>query len=255
MQTRVVATARGARWLAEGWRLFRAAPFGWFAVAVAYLALTQGIALVPLVGAAAAAVLVPALTVGVMAAARAADAGGRVEIGMLFDGLKHDRRRQLLLGLVYLAGALLALAGFMFADGDGALRSLMEGQRASEALQADALLWPFAVVALIYAPVMMMFWFAPPLAAWHGMGAAQALFISFFACLINWRAFLAYGAATAVVALALPFLLLSTLTLIGVGDLQAGAKALLFPLLVVLLPTLFASYYASYRDVFGTPEQ
>jgi hypothetical protein len=27
--------------------------------------------------------------------------------------------------------------------------------------------------------------------------------------------------------------------------------SLVFPLLIVLLPTLFASFYASYRDVFG----
>jgi len=29
---------------------------------------------------------------------------------------------------------------------------------------------------------------------------------------------------------------------------------LAFPMLGVLLPTLFASFYASYRDVFATPE-
>ena len=27
--------------------------------------------------------------------------------------------------------------------------------------------------------------------------------------------------------------------------------SLVFPLLIVLLPTLFASFYASYRDMFG----
>jgi hypothetical protein len=28
---------------------------------------------------------------------------------------------------------------------------------------------------------------------------------------------------------------------------------LIFPLLVVMLPTLFASFYASYRDIFAEP--
>jgi hypothetical protein len=33
-----------------------------------------------------------------------------------------------------------------------------------------------------------------------------------------------------------------------------GALAwMAFPVLAVLLPTLFASFYVSYRDVFGTP--
>jgi hypothetical protein len=30
--------------------------------------------------------------------------------------------------------------------------------------------------------------------------------------------------------------------------------ALMFPLLIVLLPTLLASFYASYRDVFGAEQ-
>jgi hypothetical protein len=100
---------------------------------------------------------------------------------------------------------------------------------------------------------MMMFWFAPPLAAWHGAGPGKALFFSFFACLMNWRAFLAYGAATAFVTLVLPFVALSLLVIASGGTLRLSAMALVFPLLIVLLPTLFASFYASYRDVFATP--
>jgi hypothetical protein len=94
----------------------------------------------------------------------------------------------------------------------------------------------------------MMFWFAPPLAAWHGVAPAKALFFSFFACLMNWRAFLAYGAVTAVVAIALP---LAVVTIVTLASISVPAMSLVFPLLIALLPTLFASFYASYRDVFG----
>lgn len=254
MQARIVPAMGGARWLAEGWRLFRAAPFGWVALAFTYLALTQGLSLVPVLGTAAAAVLVPALSVGLMAAARAAAAGGRVELGMLFDGLRHDRRRQLLLGAVYLFGALVALAGFVLADGEGALRAVLAGRRTPEAPEADALLWPVAVAGALYLPVMMAFWFAPPLAAWHGATVGKSLFYSFFACLLNWRAFLVYGLATALLALVLPYVLITVLKAAGAGDLQVAARLLLLPLLVVFLPTLYGSYYASYRDVFGAAE-
>jgi len=256
MQARIVAASRGARWLAEGWRLFRAAPFGWLGLAVAYLVLTQGLALVPVLGAAVAAILVPALTVGVMSAARAADAGGRVEFRMLLDGLRQDRRNQLILGGVYLAGALLTLAAFALADQDGGARALLSGKQAPGEVQTEVLFLPLSVVALAYTPVMMMFWFAPPLAAWHGVGPVKALFFSFFACLINWRAFLAYGAVTAALAIGLPSILLSLLLVATAGAAQfsAAAMALAFPLLVFLLPILFASFYASYRDVFASPE-
>jgi len=99
--------------------------------------------------------------------------------------------------------------------------------------------------------VMMMFWFAPPLVAWHSASPAKGLFYSFFGALMNWRAFLVYGAAAALVTLVVPFVLAVTLrTLIG----GVSFAWLAFPMLGVLLPTLFASFYASYRDVFATPE-
>jgi hypothetical protein len=36
---------------------------------------------------------------------------------------------------------------------------------------------------------------------------------------------------------------------------KVAAMSLVFPLLLVLLPTLFASFYASYRDIFGVEAQ
>jgi hypothetical protein len=98
---------------------------------------------------------------------------------------------------------------------------------------------------------MAAFWFAPPLAAWHSTGALKALFFSLAASLMNWRAFLAYGAATAIVTVVIPFAALMILTLASAGSLRFPAASLVFPLLLILLPTLFASFYASYRDVFG----
>ena len=35
------------------------------------------------------------------------------------------------------------------------------------------------------------------------------------------------------------------------ASLKVAAMSLVFPFLLVLLPTLFASFYASYRDIFG----
>src|ERR1700752_5375508 len=97
----------------------------------------------------------------------------------------------------------------------------------------------------------MMFWFSPPLAAWHATGAPRALFFSFVACLLNWRAFLAYGASVVVMMVAVPGLVLLALRVILPLDLMMAAVSLVFPFLVLMLPTLFASFYASYRDVFG----
>jgi hypothetical protein len=254
MQARIVGLQRGARWLGEGWQLFRGAPLGWLAMVFAYWLLMTFASLLPLVGVLIAPVLVPAFSVGLMAAARAVGSGQRLELALLFEGFRRPAlRTQLVLGLAYLACLALVLSASALADNGALARWMTTGQRPDEdALQSEAFLAALACAALLYVPVMMMFWFAPPLAAWHATGAGKALFFSFFACLMNWRAFLAYGTVTAAVTLVLPFLALSGLMLASGGALAVPVVSLAFPLLLVLLPTLFASFYVSYRDVFAS---
>ena len=79
MTSRIVPTLRGARWLAEGWQMFRVAPLNWLALIFAYWMLMTLVSVVPVVGLVAASIAVPPLSVGFMAAARAAAAGGQGE--------------------------------------------------------------------------------------------------------------------------------------------------------------------------------
>ena len=247
MQARIVATARGVRWLGEGWQLFRVAPLGWLALVFAYWLIITVVSLVPYAGLAAAAVMVPAFSVGFMAAARAAERGARLELGLLFEGFRHAPVPQLALGVAYFACLVAVVAASSLADGGALARMLlMGGSPDAEAVQAGGLGTAAAAAALLYAPVMMMFWFAPPLAAWNGAPPAKAMFFSAAAFLMNWRAFLAYGAA----CLAATFVL-SGAMLFGGAVLRVPAMALVTPVLIVLLPMLFASFYASYRDVFA----
>lgn len=249
MQARIVETRKGAVWLADGWRLFRAAPLAWLALVFAYWIIMTLASVVPIIGVAAASVMVPAFSVGFMAAARAASRRGPVELGLLFEGFRHHRNSQLILGVIYFACLGLLLAATMLVD-EGALATwMLTGKRPDEeTLQSADFLAALVLAAVLYAPVLMMFWFAPPLAAWHGIAPLKALFFSFFACLLNWRPFLAYGAVSAIFALVLPLLVLFILML---ASFRVAAMSLVFPLLLVLLPTLFASFYASYRDIFG----
>jgi hypothetical protein len=252
MQARIVEARQGAAWLVYGWRLFRAAPLGWLAMVFAYWIIMTLASVVPFIGVAAASIMVPAFSVGFMAAARAASRRAPVELSLLFDGFRHQAKSQLVLGVIYL----MCLGTLLFATtlvDDGALAGwMLTGHRpAEDALQSDEFLQALAVAALLYTPVLMAFWFAPPLAAWHGVGPIKALFFSFVACLLNWRAFLVYGAFSALVVVVLPLAMLLTLML---ASLKIAAMSLVFPVLLVLLPTLFASFYASYRDVFGVEQ-
>ena len=172
---------------------------GWRAVFAYWLLMTL-VSLVPLVGVAAAAVA----GAGVLgrlhgARARGRAAARRSSSALLFDGFRHEPRSQLVLGVVYL-GCLAALLA----------REHARRRRRARALDARPARRPATKCCnrrgirrarspsrrALYLPVMLAFWFAPPLAAWHSAGAAKALFFSFAASLMNWRAFLGYGAVT-----------------------------------------------------------
>ena len=99
----------------------------------------------------------------------------------------------------------------------------------------------------LWIPVQLAFWFAPVLAAWHGMSAPKALFFSFFAAARNWRAFLVYGLVGAAA------LGLATAIMFNLQRAPAGPQivpTMVFLLLVVFIPLFYATAYASYRDVF-----
>ena len=256
MAARIVSWQSGARWLPEGWRLFRVAPLGWLVLVFAYWLLMTFVSLVPVLGVVAAIVLVPPFAVGFMSASRAAAAGGPIEIAQLFAGFRNGVRGQLVLGAAYFAGLALVFAGAALADG-GTLARVMLGAKPMDpqtVRDGDFALAALAAAAL-YMPVMMAFWFAPVLVAWQAMPPAKALFYSFFACVLNWRAFLAYGVITALVTVVTPFVVLSTFAMLNQGGTQVPAARLLFPIIILLLPVLYASFYAGYRDIFGTEER
>lgn len=255
MNSRVVAPARGLRWLAEGWRMFRAAPLGWLVLVFGYWLAMMVLSLIPLLGLVAASLLVPAFSVGFMAASRAASLGQPLEMPMLFAGFRERVPAQLVLGAAYFFGLVAAIGASALADGGVLARWMLTGEQpAPEVADAAPLYLAMGAAALAYAPVMMMLWFSPLLVAWHAMAPAKALFYSFFACWLNWRAFLAYGLAALAIAFLLPAGALLLLAALSGGAARASPLALLLPLLLVLLPTLLASFYASYRDVFEAKE-
>lgn len=252
MKARVVSFARGAAWLGEGWRLYRGAPLTWLMLVFLYWIMMTAVSALPLAGVAVAVTLVPAFSVGFMAASRSCASGRTPGIADLFAGFRGAVPVQLALGAAYFALLAAVLWLTTLADGGALARWMTTGVRPDEqTLMSDGFLGALALAAAGYAPVMMLYWFAPVLAAWHDTGAAKALFFSFAACLVNWRALTGYGVAAALVTIVIPFLVLSALLIASGGRLQAGVMGVMLPLLLALMPMLYASFYASYRDIFA----
>jgi hypothetical protein len=140
-------------------------------------------------------------------------------------------------------------------DGGDMFRFMMSSNRAERAALEEAdFITPALFVMALMTPVMMAYWFAPVLAAWHRLTLGRALFFSFVACWMNWRAFLVYGAGLLLAAGVIPGVLLGLLMLLFPDAANFITAIVTMPMVLVIAPTIFASFYACYRDIFGISE-
>jgi hypothetical protein len=251
----VVPAGQGWRWFKAGFALYRAQPIVWIALCFAYWSIMSIAALVPFVGFAASLIMVPIFSVSFMNIARYAELGRRPEFPMLLSGFRGRPKPLVMLGLVYLGLHVLLFAVLLIAAPGGEAgdaRPIGDAGIDTDALRAT-LLRGAALATALYLPIVAAFWYAPVLASWEGHAPGKALFFSFFAVLANWRAFLVYGLIATTLAAAV---MLVGILVFG-GAAREGGNVLRFavPLYVAtLMPVLFASFYASYRDVFPPAE-
>jgi len=241
----IVPAAHGWRWIARGLVLVGRAPLGWMVVSMSYWLVMGVISRLPYLGLLVASLATPALAVSFMAICRGLERGRGLELALVADGFKRNLAALVTLGGIYLAITLAIFAATSLADGGTLARWTLSGRGPAAAQGGLAAAVGLAIA--LWIPVQLAFWFAPVLAAWHGMPAPKALFFSFFAAARNWRAFLVYGLAGAAA------LGLVTALIFNLQRAQAGPQivpTLVFLLLVVFVPVYYATAYASYRDVF-----
>ena len=255
MQALTLPAAQGWRWLTDGFRIYRKNHLMLTLLVVSYWVLMALVNIIPVLGTVATTLCIPAFSVRLMNACRRIDHGSPLSPQLLFSGFASNLRGLLILGAIYLAATSGILAVSALADGGALMAMMLAGQKPSEELVNDGSLLLATQIALIFlCPLMMAYWYAPVLAGWHGLSPAKALFFSFVACLRNWRAFLVYSLAIIVVATLVPGLILGILATLLPGSAALLAIVMTVLLILVLAPTLFASFYISYRDVFVTFE-
>jgi len=253
-----VPASCGWNWVLTGLALFRKNPAMWAFLVFSYIMLMQVLGMVPVLGWFAATVLIPAFSASFMIVSRELDEGRGLGFALLFSGFRSNLPALLTQGGLYLTSALAIFALSALVDGGALLHLMMFGERPpAEAFEDGSLAAAAAFAGVLYLPVLASYWFAPALSAWRNLPAFQALFYSLFATLRNWRAFLAYSVAVLLLGLVCSFVLfLLALLMRGLlGDNSQNALLLLvLPVMLTYVPTLFASFYASYRDIFPPPD-
>lgn len=251
MQARLLPARRGWYWIVEGFRLFRINPAQLTFIVFNYWLLIILVNLLPFIGIIAAPLCVPAFSVSVMNGCRAIQRGEPLQFSLIFSGFRSNLNTLVALGALYLAGTVAVLAASALVDGGLLMEIMLTGKRVpSDALQNERLVAALQAALALMLPLLMAFWFAPPLAAWENQPAGKSLFFSFIACWRNWRAFLVYGAGVAFISIMLPGIILAVVGEFSESLLQVLAVAVTMPIIFVFVPVLFASFYVSYCDVF-----
>ncbi|HOG03097.1 MAG TPA: BPSS1780 family membrane protein [Accumulibacter sp.] len=251
MQALTLPAAQGWRWLTDGFRIFRRNHLMLTFLVVSYWVLMALVNVIPVIGTIATTLCIPAFSVSLMNACRSIERGTPLGPQLLFSGFASNLRALLTLGAIYLA-AVVAILGLSALADDGALMAMMlAGQKPdAETVSSGSLLLATEIALVLLCPLIMAYWYAPVLAGWHGLSPAKALFFSFVACLRNWRPFLVYSLAIGVVATLVPGIVLGILAALLPSGASLVLVLMMVLLILVLAPTLFASFYVSYRDVF-----
>jgi hypothetical protein len=255
MRAQTLPAAAGWGWILTGFAIFRRSPMILGMLVLTYWFTVVFLNVLPFVGALAASLVIPGMSVGLMQAARQVERGQPVGVQTLFGSMKENGRTLIALGALYLCCTLGILGMSTLLDGGDMFRFMMASNRAERAAVEDAdFIAPALFVMLMMTPVMMAYWFAPVLAAWHRLSLGRSLFFSLVACWMNWRAFLVYGIGLFLVAGIAPGVLLGVLLLVLPDAANFVVAFVTMPMVLVIAPTIFASFYACYRDIFGISE-
>jgi hypothetical protein len=233
MEVRQVDAKQGWQWIVTGFGLFRKIPLVWIILCFTLVLIAFTLALIPMAGQFIFTLLSPVFLAGIMMGCKALEQGEGLEISHLLAGFRSNPAPLITIGGIYLVGQILILGVFMLVGGDVLMGLLMEGKRVDEnelkSVSGDMLSASLVGLTLSI-PLLMAAWFAPLLVIFKGVPPLEAMRLSFFACLKNIVAFQIYA------------VILVVLTIIAAVPYGLG--------LFVLAPTLFASIYTSYKDIF-----
>jgi hypothetical protein len=241
MKLNLVPARTGITWVKLGIQTFFKQPLALAGLFFLYMAAATLASLIPYIGVVLALAIVPAATLGLMAATQEATRGHFPMPAILVSAFRAGRQRaraMLVLGFLYAAACLLIVSVVpLFFDvpvsRDSALSPEMQGA--------------MLVIMALYLPVSVLFWHAPALVHWHGVPPVKSLFFSAVVCFRNAGAYALFGITW-----------MAVLMVIGVGvTLVAGllgspeaAAALIMPTALLMAAMFSTSIFFTFRDSF-----
>lgn len=251
MKLNLVSARTGLTWVKLGAKTFWRQPLALAGLFFMFMAVVSLLQLLPVVGMALAAALVPAATLGLMAATREAEAGRfpmPIVLATAFRGSPEQRKSMAVLGAMYAAALFAVISLSLLMAGPAPAATQGASSDAATDLMRETLNQPGLWMAmLLYTPVLMAFWHAPALVYWRGVGPVKSLFFSLLACWANKWAMLVYTLGWAAVFLVVG-LALGVLAAV-VGSPQV-LSVLAYPLVLIMAAMFHTSVWFTVRDSF-----
>ena len=256
MKLNVVPARTGLAWFREGVRTFWRQPLALAGLFFMFIAIMSVASLIPYVGSVVALALLPAATLGLMAATREAAQGRFPMPSILISAFRAGQQRaraMLVLGALYAVSFLLVMGASALVDGGSfAKLYLVGGTLTPELVQTPAFQGAMWLAMALYLPLSMMFWHAPALVHWHDVSPVKSLFFSLVACTRNVGALTLYTLAWTGLFLGAAVLLMTISVVLG----QPGLLGILmYPSAMLLAAMFFSSIWFTFRDSFVADEE
>ena len=254
MKLQIVPARQGVVWFQQGVRTFMKQPLAFTGLFFMFMAAVSLLSLLPVVGTPIALALLPAATLGLMAATQIAEQGKFPMPQVLLAGFRAGKERlqsMVVLGVLYAVGFILLMGISATVDGGQFARVYLLGGELSPEVVMQGDFQTAALVAMVlYLPLSLMFWHAPALVHWHGITPVKSLFFSAVACLRNFGAFTVFGLVWMAAFLGIATAVAVLVGLLGNVEL---INVILFPVGLAMAAMFFTSFYFTFRDCFEAP--
>lgn len=241
MKLNIVPARTGITWVKLGIQTFFKQPLALAGLFFMYMAAATLASLIPFVGVVLALAIVPAATLGLMAATLEATKGRFPMPAILVSAFRAGQQRaraMMVLGFLYAAACLLIVS---------VVPLFFDVPVSRESALAPEMQGVMLVIMALYLPVSILFWHAPALVHWHGVTPVKSLFFSAVVCFRNAGAYVLFGLTWMVV------LMLIGLAVSLLASPEAAA-ALVMPAALLMAAMFSSSLYFTFRDSFdATP--